>query len=122
MAPNGVETTAAVDSIALSISSAVSIGLMLNELLTNAVKYGHRNGKPQLSVEFTREAGQIRIVVKDNGPGFNLRETSKRASGIGLVRGLLRQMGGSIWVEQDDGARCVITFPEPLAGIEESLQ
>lgn len=116
MAPDGIEITAAVDPIALPINSAVSIGQMLNELLTNAVKHGHRHGEPQkLSVEFARHAGQIRVAVKDNGPGFELSETGKRASGIGLVRGLLRQMGGSIRVEPGSGACCVITFPEPLA-------
>ncbi len=123
MAPDEIEITAAVDPIALPIHSAVSIGQMLNELLTNAVKYGHRHGEPQkLSVEFARHADQIKVALKDNGPGFELPETGKRASGIGLVRGLLRQVGGSIRVEQVNGTCCVVTFPEPLAATSGSSQ
>ena len=114
LAPNAIDTELAVEHIQLPIDSAVPIGLMLNELITNSVKYGRPSEATQtLRVEFARAANQIEIVVKDNGPGFDLSETRKRASGIGLVRGLLRQLGGSIRVERENGARCVVSFPDP---------
>jgi two-component sensor histidine kinase len=114
IAPQPITTEVLVEPIELPIDSAVPIGLTLNELLTNAVKYGRPSGGPQMvRVDFNRKANQIEIIVKDNGPGFDLSESRKRASGIGLVRGLLRQLGGSIRVERDDGARCIITLPDP---------
>jgi two-component sensor histidine kinase len=112
-ARHAIDTALAVDPVQLRIESAVPIGLVINELLTNAVKYGEPVcGTQTLRVELARKAGQLELVVKDNGPGFELSQARKRASGIGLVLGLLRQLGGSIRVEREDGARCVVTFPE----------
>lgn len=109
-----IDTEESIEAIDLPIESAVSIGLILNELLTNAVKYGRPGeGVQTIGVEFTRKGGKIELAVHDNGPGFDLAETGKRASGLGLVRGLLRQLGGSIRVERVDGSRCIVAFPAP---------
>ena len=105
-----------VDPMDLPIDTAVPIGLILNELLTNAMKYGcPETGAQTLLVEFVLKAGTIDLSVHDNGQGFDLSETRKRASGIGLVRGLLRQLGGSLRVERRNGSRCTVSFPEPQA-------
>ena len=116
IAPEPVESQLRVDPVILNIELAIPIALILNELLTNAVKYGRRPGRPhRLMVAFSEQQGQVRIVVQDHGPGFMLVEGTKRGSGLGLVRGLLRQLGGSIVVEQDDGARCVLAMPQSRA-------
>jgi two-component sensor histidine kinase len=117
LAENGVETNVAVDPMQLPIETAVPIGLVMNELLTNAVKYGCPvEGAQTLRVSFTRKADQLEFVVEDNGPGFELSHARKRASGIGLVLGLLRQLGASIRVEREDGARCIVSFPDAGRG------
>ena len=51
------------------------------------------------------------LVVEDQGAGFVPNPTGvKRASGLSLVRGLVRQLDGSLSIEQTDGARCTIVF------------
>ena len=55
----------------------------------------------------------LKLAVSDDGPGFVLESSgSKRGSGLGLVAGLARQLGGRLAVEaaEDGGARCIITF------------
>ena len=122
MAPNPIQTEVAVDPMQLPIEPAVPIGLIINELLTNAVKYGRPcEGTQALRVEFVRTDDQIEVVVSDNGAGFDLSETHKRASGLGLVRGLLRQLGGSIRVERANGARCIVSFPSDEAVSREQV-
>lgn len=114
LAPGGTETEVAVDPVDLPIDAAVSIALMLNELLTNAIKYGRPpKHRQKVKVEFRHKGQRIEVSVQDNGPGFDLAECRKRASGLGLVRGLLRQLGGSLAVEQDGGSRCTLSFPDP---------
>lgn len=116
MAPDPIESELRVDPLILRIEFAIPIALILNELLTNAVKYGCRPGLAHnIMVAFSGQDGQIQMVVEDHGPGFALIEGTKRASGLGLVRGLLRQLGGSITVEPRVGARCIIIIPYPHA-------
>jgi two-component sensor histidine kinase len=103
------ELSYSLDSVSLDSDVAVPFALILNELLTNAAKYG-RDGKARsrIAVGLKQHDGEIELSVKDEGPGFDLTETVRRASGIGLIRGLLRRIGGSFEVVNDHGARCII--------------
>lgn len=106
----------AVDPMDLPIEAAVPIALILNELLTNAIKYGRVPARPQrIRLEFLQKGSRIQICVADNGPGFDFADCRKRASGLGLVKGLLRQLSGALVVEQDDGSRCTAIIPQPRA-------
>ena len=98
----------------LDIDTAIPVGLILNELLTNCYKYafqGRSAGK--INVAFHKEAEQYHLRVSDNGVGFrpNKSETGKRSLGLSLVRGLVRQLDGTIeWLKVDQGTAVVITF------------
>ncbi|OYX49069.1 MAG: hypothetical protein B7Y97_09360 [Sphingomonas sp. 32-66-10] len=116
-----LKTTTHVDAVDLPIEPATPIALVLNELLVNAVKYGvPTRGEQHIAVEFRNEAGHVTMVVHDNGPGFAGPDAQRRASGLGLVRALLRQLGGRLDIENQDGARCVTRFVLPAARLGES--
>lgn len=99
---------------------AVPLALILNELLTNALKHGGGARSPGgVRVRLAApDGGEIELVVEDDGPGFEPATASgRRASGLGLVRGLVRQLGGSFVVEPRSGsngtrrgARCIVRF------------
>jgi two-component sensor histidine kinase len=103
----------------LSIEPAVSVALIVNELVTNSAKYGHRAEAHQMiTLSWAKEGSEVQLIVEDNGPGFPPPHGGRRASGLGLVRGLLRQLGGSLQIqaggtENGAGARCVVRFPVP---------
>lgn len=121
LSPQPMQTKINVEPIDLPIESGVPIGLILNELLTNAVKYGcPLTGAQEVGVDFVSCEDKIRLAVQDNGPGFDLSETLKRASGIGLVRALLRQLGGSFEVMRIGGSLCIATFPMPQGSLSRS--
>ena len=46
----------------------------------------------------------------DDGPGFSMGQPQKRASGLGLIIALAKQLGGTLNVTTDRGARCVVRF------------
>lgn len=97
----------------LSNEVSMPLALILNELLTNAVKHGlkgRRHGT--IRVALTREAERYRLTVEDDGDGFELKPASRRSSGLGLVQGLARQIGGTFSVERATGARCIVSFAE----------
>ena len=96
----------------LANDDAVPLALVLNELIANAAKYGAGDdGRSAIAVCLGDSDGRFTLVVEDEGRGFDLSEVSRRSSGLGLVLGLARQMGGSFRVERGPGARCVLEFP-----------
>jgi two-component sensor histidine kinase len=64
-----------------------------------------------------RDGERYRLAVEDDGDGFELRPSARRSSGLGLVSGLARQLGGNFEVENGGGARCVVSFPQRRAGL-----
>ena len=100
----------------LSNEVSMPLALVLNELLTNAAKHGmNGHGSGEITVKLYRADGQIVLSVEDDGPGFNLEETGQRSSGLGLVRGLSRQLHGTFSVERGANTRCIVRFPDTCA-------
>jgi two-component sensor histidine kinase len=93
--------------------TAVPLALILNELLTNAAKYGADDrGVVTISVGLSQRSGSHELTVQDRGPGFNFEEAQKRSSGLGLVTKLANRLKGTLTVERRSGARCTLTFPD----------
>jgi PAS domain S-box-containing protein len=102
------------DAGKLANDIAVPLALILNELITNAAKYGtDAEGRGAVRVALTEAHGRFSLAVEDDGPGFDLCEVRRKSSGLGLVAGLARQIGGSFRVERGGGARCVLEFSGP---------
>jgi two-component sensor histidine kinase len=123
LARNEAATRFDVDSFRIPIETAVTLALILNELLTNAVKYGQpASGAQQVAVEMTLADRQVTLTIADNGPGFAPQQSHKRASGVGLVKGLLRQLGGSLHIgSAPEGTTCRISFPLPEREVRRDL-
>jgi PAS domain S-box-containing protein len=77
----------------LSNDMAMPLALILNELLTNAVKHGIKNpATDKVRVGLTESDGRYELYVEDNGPGFDLDAVRNNCSGLRLVLGLARQL------------------------------
>jgi PAS domain S-box-containing protein len=109
------------DSVALELradggelanDAAVPLALIVGELVTNAAKYGAGDdGQTTVRIDLGEADGHFTLVVEDEGPGFDPGRVRRRSSGLGLVMGLARQMGGSFRVRPGTGARCILEFP-----------
>jgi two-component sensor histidine kinase len=85
--------------------------LIVHELLTNAVKHGingQRHGT--VRVGLAERDDTFELYVEDDGPGFELAAVSKPSSGLGLVRGLARQLGATFEVKRTPATRCMLHF------------
>ncbi len=106
-----VETSIA--DFAIDTRTAVSVGIILNELVTNAFKYAFagRDGGT-LSVGIDRHASAVTITVRDDGVGLDPDRAPQTASGLGLtlVRMLAEQLGGTFTMETGLGTRSVVRF------------
>lgn len=113
LAPDDVTWCQDCDPLLLEVNTATAIALIVNELLTNAVKHGRpADGGPRIAVTFHKRGSGARLVVADNGPGFDYCERFGASSGLQLVKGLVRQIGGTLSIEQDQGARITICFAD----------
>jgi PAS domain S-box-containing protein len=97
----------------LSNETAMPLALILNELLTNAVKHGLNGGtEGAIRVGLTKEAEDFVLYVEDDGPGFDVASVRNRSSGLRLVQGLARQLCGRFDVTTTSGTRCAVHFPQ----------
>jgi PAS domain S-box-containing protein len=109
--PQELDLDCEADPIQLSNDAAMPLALIANELLTNAVKYG-LNGQRAgtIRLRLRRENESFLFYVEDDGPGFDLRAVQRRSSGLALVQGLARQLGGKFEVRRTPATRCSVRF------------
>ncbi len=91
---------------------AVPLGLILTELITNAVKYAFPKPRAGTILAEARRsrAGWIAVAIRDNGIGMSaVRDGSL---GYGLVRSLVKQIGGEIDIRSENGLAVEISFPD----------
>ncbi len=101
------------DTINLNLDQAIPCGLIINELITNAMKYAFVNEeKGILDVKLREKNGKINIYIEDNGIGlpknFNVEEAE--SLGLQLVYTLIEQLEGTISLKEDRGTKYLITF------------
>jgi PAS domain S-box-containing protein len=89
--------------------AAMPLALILNELLTNAVKHGMKGRPGTIQVGLERDGESLLLYVEDEGPGFDMEAVAKRSSGLQLVQGLARQLRGRFETRRNP-ARCAIHF------------
>jgi len=101
------------DEIRMPISQAVTIGLVLNELLTNAVKYAFPDNSPgAIDVRITCNKDRCSLVVADNGVGNNDKAVKGTGLGERLIRAMATQLGGVCRTDiGHDGRTCTLEFP-----------
>jgi PAS domain S-box-containing protein len=99
------------DDVDVPNEAAMPLSLILNELLTNAVKHGatgHENSSVRVALRRKNDA--FHLSVEDDGPGFDFDAVRHRSSGLRLVQGLARQLGGNFEVERYPRTRCSVVF------------
>ena len=111
------------EEVLLSIDEAIPCSLIINELVTNAVKYAFTEStQGVIRIELAETDKGIRLLVKDNGVGFppelNFRETE--TLGLQLVNMLVRQLDGTIVQSVDSGTEYAIIFAKKHISVEVS--
>ncbi|WP_246679029.1 histidine kinase dimerization/phosphoacceptor domain -containing protein [Mesorhizobium sp. B2-2-1] len=110
--PANVQLVCDADPIQLPNDIAMPLALILNELLVNAVKHGSAGKASNIIRVGIKQHGQKQVLtVEDEGSGFDLRAVRHSSSGLRLVEGLARQIGGILEVERDP-SRCIVIFSQ----------
>jgi len=111
---SGIQLNVQVDEVALNLDHAVSCGLILNELMTNALKYAFPEGRSgTIWVELRTQPGHLlSLRVADDGVGIPLDFDTLNAKSLGLqlVNSLVRQLDGTMELESAKGTSFCISF------------
>ncbi|MBN2103601.1 DUF1638 domain-containing protein [bacterium] len=113
--PSKIKLLQHVDDVSISVNKAIPCGLILNELITNALKYafpGNREGL--LKVELlSPDENQIKLHVCDNGVGLpkEIDVAKSESLGLRMVSMLSQQIRGKLRVKSSKGLCVTITFP-----------
>ena len=106
MKGKGITLTMDIKDISLAIDTAIPLGLMINELISNSLKYAFPGGrKGEISLAIHRQDHTITILFKDNGVGIpnDLDWRNAKSMGLRLVAGLVQQLQGTIELDRTAG-------------------
>lgn len=113
--PEGAELEVDCIDAQLANDVAVPLALIVNELLSNALKHGLKYGPGTARLQLKEDRGDLVLSVWDSGPGFPSEgDVDVRSSGLAMVRGMCRQIGGSLDCSNHDGTCCTVRFPRPV--------
>jgi PAS domain S-box-containing protein len=113
ISPSVVAVEIAVDDVELGVDRAIPCGLLINELVTNALKHAFPDGRRgTVRVSVLRAGDELELVVGDDGVGMAPAvDIGQEASlGLRLVSILVDQLDAALTVERDGGTRVVIRF------------
>ncbi len=111
-AARNIDVDVNVESAPLSIDLAIPCGMIVNELVTNAMEHAFPEGHAGcIGVSFRSIDRLCELTVSDNGVGLDTADDDSPTSlGLQVVHALVEQIGGRTQVEHNDGTQFAIRF------------
>lgn len=107
-----------VDKQRLDVDKALPIGLIVNEIITNAMKYAYTDvDSPQLFISLKEGNHHLVLTVRDNGSGMDLRSWKEETQSFGkqLINALSTQLRASQEVAVNNGTHFTLMIPTDTA-------
>lgn len=119
----GITCDLHISRIYLPITSAVPIGLIINEAISNAFQYAfpqQTNGKVEIQFVSGLKEGSYKLSIADNGIGMpsSYKSEEIRSLGTSLMMGLSRQLRGELEMKNDQGVSITVEFTNLKSEIE----
>jgi two-component sensor histidine kinase len=108
-----IRLDADIESICLGIDQAIPCGLIVNEIISNALKYAFPNKKDgMITLRLKLEDNEVLLGIGDNGIGLpnGFDYTQAESLGLQLVHTLIEQLDATIKLDNEGGTRYLITF------------
>jgi len=114
---NKIKVAIDIIDINLGIDTAIPLGLLINEAITNSLKYGIKdNGEGEINITLKKENEDDYVLnIGDNGDGYaeNINPQTTKSLGLKLIYNLTRQLKGSILKDDNKkGTNYIIKFKE----------
>ncbi len=103
-----------IDPVAVDTKIVSTLGIIINELITNSMKYAFTNRtEGKLTVTLQEQDDSLRLIVQDDGPGLSESIDFENSNGFGLmlVGNLAKQLRGELAIQRDGGTKIILQFP-----------
>jgi PAS domain S-box-containing protein len=111
--PGRIKVKLSIDNIFLDVETAIPCGLIINELISNALKHAFPNDRPgEINITFTHDQDVLILVISDNGFGFSEDVDFKKSKSLGLqlVNTLIHQLMGQITLDKSADSSFTLKF------------
>lgn len=111
-----IESLVEADEISLDVDTAVPLGLIINELISNALKYAFEpKEQGQVSIRLHKKQEAYQLQVADTGKGLPEDFDQKQSMGMRLVHILVDQLDADLQIDQSKGLLFTIIFADKRA-------
>ena len=107
-----IEISADIQDLLLDVDTIIPLGLIINELLTNALKYAFPNQKGNIKVQLHEQEQRLHLSVRDDGIGIENPDEVLQGEGYGyeLITSLVEKLEGDIHILNQDGTVVNMSF------------
>jgi len=109
-----IRFTTEVEPIRLAAHYAIPIGLIVNEAITNSIKYAFPSGQAGvISISLSKKGKEVLLSITDNGVGFppHQRPGSSKSLGMTLIHGLAQELDAAIDIKSSNGTSISLVIP-----------
>ena len=101
---NSIDVNLNFSQLKLDVDTAIPIGLIINELVINTLKYAYKEtSAPSLKISLVKQSEHLTLEVRDNGSGKVDKLENSKSFGMKLIKSLSRQIGGTITINDHNG-------------------
>ena len=102
-----------VDEVRMDVDTMIPLGLIINELVSNAMKYAYESGQGALKVLLKDKDNHYELTVKDSGPGFKSTRVEEVSSlGFKIINAFVKKLKATLTIENRDGAQVLLQIPK----------
>jgi len=106
---SSVELRSEIDPILLDVDTMIPLGLIVNELISNALKHAFRHRDSGLIlIEMKERDQQLFLKIEDDGSGADLQILEKKSFGFSLIRSFARRLDAELIINSDQGLEVIM--------------
>ena len=112
-----VELDLQIEPVPINIQFAVPLGLVITEVLSNALKYAFKDRAVGLISIVAKQTGEngLHLVLRDNGIGLRLNTTNQNTLGMHIIQTVVKnQLSGTIEIDDSNGLSYSFSLPDIL--------
>jgi two-component sensor histidine kinase len=121
---SGITINGKIGDCELGIDTAIPLGLIMTELVSNCIKHAFPDAGPhEIRVLFECTEKEFKLSVMDDGAGIpsDIDPHESKSMGLDLIKIFVRQLNGNLEIKRDNGTHASIVFPGSLTPIQGSF-